>query len=208
MKTKREAGLTRAGGHTLPELVTVLAVLGIVASLALPSFGAMVLDTRRAGAVNDLLLTFRLARSEADTRQRSVIVCAVSDRDRNGVLDPAEHACAGRDWSFGWMLAQWHDADADGGAAADELVVLRVFQTGARGQLAVTAGHFSGSADPSGTMLFRPSGRRASNGSVVFCDKRGPSSARAVIFSSAGRARVSSRAAGGGPLACPSLPRP
>ena len=47
---------------------------------------------------------------------------------------------------------------------------------------------------------FRP-GRRSTNGTIVFCDARGATAARAVIVSYTGRPRVSARDADGRPLA-------
>jgi hypothetical protein len=41
------------------------------------------------------------------------------------------------------------------------------------------------------------------NGTVTFCDTRGPAAARAVIISYTGRPRVSDRGPGRRPLVCP-----
>lgn len=194
----------RAGGYSFIELATVVSVVGILASLGLTSFGNLALDTRRAAAVNDLLLTLHFARNEAVKRGRNLVVCGVRDTDGNGRLEPDEQHCAGTDWSFGWMLAEWHDADGSGSVAPAETTPLRVFQSSARG-VAIRAGHFANSpgVTPLGTVLIKAFTRRASNGTVTFCDRRGARHARAVIVSSAGRARVSATRADGTPLQCP-----
>ena len=51
---------------------------------------------------------------------------------------------------------------------------------------------------------FRP-GRRSTNGTTVFCDRRGAAAARAVIVSYTGRPRVDRVDANGRPLRCAGL---
>jgi type IV fimbrial biogenesis protein FimT len=191
-------------GYTLVELACVLCIAGIVASFALPSFSALSLDGRRAAAVNDLLWTVRLARSETVKRGgRALVACGLADRDGDGRFGPYELACAGRDWSDGWVLGTWDDADGDARVDLGELEPLRVFRP-ADG-LTVTAGNFTASPPvaPAGTLLIKAFGRRTSNGTITVCDRRGPAAARAVIVSSLGRARASATRSDGGALGCP-----
>lgn len=206
MKTKREAAPGRAGGYTLVEMLATLCVAGILASMALPSFDGLLLNERRTAVVNDLALTLMVARSETAKRgSRPLIACGVRDADGDRVLTPGELHCAGKDWSDGWMLATWDDADGDSWVDASESVPLRVFQSGAEGRLSVTTGNFMASppVKPAGTMLIKAFGRRTSNGTITVCDRRGAEAARAVIVSPLGRARVSTRQANGKPLLCP-----
>jgi len=195
-----------AGGYTLVELMATLCIAGIVASYALPSLGTLVLDARRTAVINNLLTTLMVARSETAKRNsRPLVVCGVDDRNGNGNLDPAELLCAGRDWTDGWMIGTWDDADGDAAVGPDEFEPLRILQTGASGRFTVTAGNFAASPPlaPAGSMLIKAFGRRTSNGTITFCDRRGPAAARAVIVSPLGRARVSSKRADGTPLRCP-----
>jgi type IV fimbrial biogenesis protein FimT len=198
--------MTTTGGYTLVELACVLAIAGIVASVALPSLGAFALDQRRTAVVNELVNTLRLARSETLKRGgRALVACGVADRDSDGRLAADELGCAGRDWSDGWVLAAWDDADGDARVDAGELTTLRAFQTHADGRLTVIAGNFTASPPvaPAGTLLIKSFGKRTSNGTITVCDRRGPEAARAVIVSSVGRARVSATRADGSALACP-----
>ncbi|MGQ0585621.1 MAG: GspH/FimT family pseudopilin [Gammaproteobacteria bacterium] len=196
-------------GYTLVELLAVLGILGIVATAAVPSLGDLARNERRTAMVNRLTATLLLARSESLKRGgRPLVICGVADRDGDGSLAPDELRCTGYDWSYGWMLAAWDDADANGSVAPAETTPLRVFQTEAGGRLTVTAGNFTVMPPlrPAGTLLFKSFGRRTSNGTITVCDSRGPAEARGVIVSSLGRARVSKRRADGTPLRCP--PRP
>jgi len=206
MTTRSDHAPARAGGYTLVELLATLCIAGILVSLAMPPFGDLALNERRTAVVNDLLLTLMAARSEtAKRRGRPLVACGFVDRDGDGVLDPDEQHCGGYDWSDGWMLGTWHDANADGTVGPSEFEPVRVFQTGASGRLTVTAGNFTASPPvrPAGTMLIKAFGRRTSNGTITICDRRGPAAARAVIVSPLGRARVSSTRADGTPLRCP-----
>ena len=199
MKTKSDAAPPCAG-YTLVELATVLCIAGVLSAVALPSLDAMAQDARRTDVVNQLVATLLAARSETLKRGgKALIACGIAE-------GPAvEPACAGRDWSAGWMLATWDDRDGDSRAEPGELTPVRVFHTGTRGALTVTAGNFTASPPvaPAGTMLIKSFGRRTSNGTLTVCDARGPAEARAVIVSSLGRPRVSDRRADGSALRCP-----
>lgn len=206
MTRKSATAPGRPGGYTLVELLATLCVAGIVLSWAVPSLDALVLDGRRTAVVNDLLHTLLLARSEAAKRGgRPLIICGVSDTDRDGRLAPSELRCTGHDWSHGWMIGTWEDRDGDATVDPGEFDALRVFQTGSAGRFTVMAGNFAASPPvaPAGTLLFKAFGRRTSNGTITFCDRRGPEAARAVIVNYFGRARASATRADGAPLRCP-----
>lgn len=203
MTRKSATAPGRPGGFSLFELLTTLSIAGVLASVAVPSLESLVLDGRRTAAVNDLLLTLLMARSETAKRGRSLVVCGVADSNGNGQIDPDERRCAGHDWSAGWLVGTWNDVDGDSVVDPPELAPLRVFN-GVAG-LRVTAGNFTASppVSPQGTMLIKQFGRRTSNGTITVCDRRGARHARAVIVSSFGRARASPTRANGAPLTCP-----
>ncbi|MCK8517112.1 GspH/FimT family pseudopilin [Methylonatrum kenyense] len=85
----------RGSGLSLIELVVALAVLGILASMAVPRMTQFVDRQRMIGATNSLLNSMHYARSEALKRGHRVTVCPSSDglscRDDG-------------DWSAGWLL--------------------------------------------------------------------------------------------------------
>jgi type IV fimbrial biogenesis protein FimT len=204
MTIKSAAAPGRTGGYSLLELLTTLAIAGTLALVAGPPLQDLVLNGRRTSAVNDLLLTLMLARSETVKRGKALVVCGIADTNGNGQVDPDEQRCAGHDWSAGWLVGTWHDADGDAFVDAGELTPVRVFNAPAPG-LSITAGNFTATppVGPHGTLLVRQFGWRTSNGTVTVCDRRGASHARAVIVSPIGRARASARRADGTPLRCP-----
>lgn len=66
-------------GFTLVELMVTLAVLGILAALAMPSFTEIINRNRLAGLSNDVAAVLQTARAESMRRRVRVVVCASSD---------------------------------------------------------------------------------------------------------------------------------
>ena len=176
-----------ARGFTLWELLCTCLVGGIVLGLAVPSVRGVALDTRRTAEINELVLAIQLARSEASKVGRSVIVCKSADGLR----------CGGNDVRFdaGWIVFVDNDGARPPQRSADEPLLLAHAPL-ATGTITSNRGYFE----------FRPIQRRSVNGTVVFCDERGPAAARAVIVSYTGRPRVAAVDSGGAPLRCAGAP--
>lgn len=167
---------TRLSGFTLIELMVTIAVLGILLSIAIPSYQDMVLNNRIAAQANQVMTALNYARSEAVKRAAPATVCST-----NGGA-----ACAGStNWSNGWLVF----ADANGNGTVDGgEVVLRVWpalggsntlNAGAQRRITFTAtGFATGFSD-----IFR------------LCDRRGTANARAITINDTGRAYVKKGAA-------------
>ena len=172
--------MRRVRGFTLWELLCTLGVAGLLVGLGAPALTDFVLDGRRTADVNGLVLAVQLARSEAAKRGRPVIVCPTADRVR----------CGGS-FSAGWMVYVNLD---------DRYPPER---TGAEPLLYAHAPEIAGTITSNRPYYeFRVGRRRSTNGTVVFCDRRGTAAARAVIVSYTGRPRVAGRDADGRPLEC------
>ncbi len=173
----------RRRGVTLVELVTVLAVLGVLATLAAPGFTGLLLDARRTAGVNALVGAVQLARSEAIKRARPVTLCRT--------VDGMHCAGGGDDWSGGWLV--FVPAQPTRPTAFDASAeLLRVDRPGFQGAVRGNRAAF----------VFRPGPQRSTNGTVVFCDRRGSPEARAVIISHTGRPRSSPYSPDGRALVC------
>lgn len=170
-------------GHTLPELVVGLTVAGILLGVAVPSFERFVLDARLTAEVNAFVGAVQRARSEAAKRARPVVLCKTADLER----------CGGDEIGYdaGWMLFVDDDGEKPVRRASDEPLILAHRPT------------FGGSITANRPLFeFRPFRTRSTNGTVTFCDRRGPPAARAVIVSYTGRPRVAN-VGPGRPLTCP-----
>ena len=92
-------------GFTLVELLVVLAIFSIIASMAAPSFSTMIERNRLAAESNRLLGSFRLARSEAIKRGELVTI-----------------AGEGGDWQSGFQIYANSDTNISFDADADQLI--------------------------------------------------------------------------------------
>jgi type IV fimbrial biogenesis protein FimT len=86
-KLAKGSMLARGAGFTLIEVATVLAVLGVLAAVALPSFGYLIATNRAKAAAGDLHVALIRTRSEALTRNVNVTLSPV-----------------GAAWVTGWQI--------------------------------------------------------------------------------------------------------
>ena len=77
-------------GHTLPELLAVLAITVLLASAALPGLQAMLARQRLRAASQDLFSAIELTRAQAMARGRRVLMMPASSD--------------GLDWRAGWLV--------------------------------------------------------------------------------------------------------
>ena len=174
--------MRRLRGFTLWELICALGIAGVTLAIGAPTFGTFLLDARLTADVNGWILAVQVARSEAAKRNRPVIVCKTDDTHRCGAPDLAVDA--------GWMVYVNLDTDYPPERSATE-PLLYVHELEVTGTVTGNRPYYE----------FRPR-RRSTNGTTVFCDRRGAPAAKAVIVSYTGRPRVDRVDADGRPLRC------
>jgi type IV fimbrial biogenesis protein FimT len=180
--------LRSSAGFTLWELLWTMLIVSIALGLGVPSFRTFALDARRTADVNAFVLAVQLARNEAAKRGRPVVVCASSDR--------ASCTNPKATYDAGWIVFVNEDGARPPQRSLAE-PLLYVHEPEMAGTITANRERFE----------FWPfHSRRSTNGTVVFCDARGPGAARAAIVSYTGRPRVDSAAPDGGPLPCAGLP--
>ena len=172
----------RQRGFTLAETLTTLAVLGIGLSLAIPGLEGLARDNARATAVNQLVATMHMARSEAITRNQPIAVCPSNN----------SHNCAETSWESGWI--RFTDSNRNQTIDADELIL---------GISPPVPGFVINSGTFSRAFSYEPSGRVVAAdsqqhfGDFIFCAVGMDESAQVVIVNPVGEPALSQRLANG-----------
>lgn len=91
-------------GFTLVELLVVLAMMGILLTIAVPGYAFLLHSSRLATVTNDLVSALQLARSEAIKRGMRITVCKTSN-----AMESTPVCDSTADWQQGWLVF------ADGG---------------------------------------------------------------------------------------------
>jgi type IV fimbrial biogenesis protein FimT len=178
-------------GFTLPELMVVLALAGVILAIGAPNFNQFRANSRMTGAANDFLTSITSARTEAVKRGLPVSLC-FSDEPES---EDAE--CSDLDAATGWIVFADPDSNCQRDSGSDDEELLR-------GEY---FGHDSVQADSNGECIsFAATGFLQPKAittvdparNTIFCDNRGKnpvvgttvSAARGVLVGQTGRARV------------------
>ena len=173
------AGASR--GFTLVELMMTLAVAAILVAIGLPSMRTMVQNDRQWTQSSTLVLGLNAARSEARKQDVSVNICPSTD----GLT------CNGTSWAQGWIVVST-------APAANAVGPIMAGPALAGGTTLSSASSPAGTAVT--TLSFLSNGMillnntLSSNAAFTMCDSRGPSQARSIEVSLAGRVSSSSSA--------------
>lgn len=171
-----------AKGYSLYELLLTMGLVAMVLTVGLPSFGTLVASNRLRTEVDALFHAIHLARKESVVRRRVVSICP----SVNGM------ECGAReDWSTGWML--FVNTDRDWPARRDPAETVLSWSR-VRPEHRVLANRDSFS--------LRSTELRATNGTLVFCDRAGRAKPRALVISYTGRPRVAYADSRGQPYEC------
>ena len=171
-------------GFSLHDLMITLCVTSVLGVFAISTTG-LVQETRMTAAVNQLMGTLSLARSEAIKRSAMVVLCKSND----GTTCSDEAA-----WKSGWIVF----ADEDNNHEVNTNEPLISVQQALEGNMSLRYGE-------TGTysyVRYNATGEAWPGATFTFCDGRGAEKAKAVIVFWSGRPRVSTKTSEGKPLQC------
>ncbi len=168
-------------GITLVESMVVVAILGILATVAIPSFKSSIESNRRTVYANQLLEDLALARSEAIKRGTRVTVCPSNEAA----------SCSGStSWATGWIT--FVDVAGSGSRDPATEALIKVHEALPSGWTAVKNNNVYVTYGPLGT----PSGVNnftlAICAASVACTTSTTSSQSNVVMNSVGRVRIDS----------------
>lgn len=165
---------------TLYELLITLALAAVLVSLAIPSFAGIAARARQAVEINALFHAFHQARKESIMRRKVVSLCP----SRDGATCRPD-----TDWSAGWIMFHGQ-TDAPMVIASDSPILAHRVDDSIR--ISSNRRVFTSRA----TM------KRATNGTLIVCDRRQRVPAKALVVSYTGRPRVAFERSDGGTYSC------
>jgi type IV fimbrial biogenesis protein FimT len=135
----------RVKGFNLIELMVVISIVSILATIGLPKFEGSIQSFQMKNKSSDLYHSIVLARSEAIKRATNITVCTINT---------AKTDCSGADgWEKGWIIKEV--------AGADPIISIH---DGLSSDYT-----FSGSSTATSSITFTPSGNTINSGKVVLC---------------------------------------
>lgn len=157
-------------GMTFIEFMITLAVAAVLLSIAMPSMGSFIQETRITAMSNQLVAHLQYARQEAVFRRSHVTACPG---------DP-DIGCGGHNrWDQGWIV---FIDDNRSGQPDHEQDIIRVVASDDRMRMHSAGRH---------RVRFQPhGGAYGSNLTIRVCDETHRATPRAVIVSNPGRVRV------------------
>lgn len=90
--------MNKQKGFTLPELMMTVAIAAVFMAIAMPYIGDFIKNNRLRHRSSEFIDSLSLARSEAATRNTTVVVCQTKDPT------DAAAVCDNGDWKTGWIV--------------------------------------------------------------------------------------------------------
>jgi type IV fimbrial biogenesis protein FimT len=169
-------------GYSLLELLVTITTAALILTLGIPSFAALKARNVQRVEINALFHAIHLARKASIMRKQVVSLCPSVDGQ----------ACSpGRDWSGGFLVFENSDRD-EPPALDDGETVLHRHLAGRSARITANRRGFT----------LRSTFLRATNGTIVVCDRAGRVTPKAVVVSYTGRPRVAAMTPRGAAYSC------
>jgi type IV fimbrial biogenesis protein FimT len=172
----------RSPGYSLYELLLTTVLIAALLTIGLPSFGSLLARQRQVVEINALFHAIHLARKESIMRRKVVSICPSVD---------GEQCLGSKNWSSGWLMFENKDGDSPPRVDQGEPILRR---HRVDNNMIVRANR--------GAFTLRATFRRATNGTLVICDRNNRATPRGLVVSYTGRPRVALSTRSGQPYTC------
>jgi type IV fimbrial biogenesis protein FimT len=168
----RDRVMQNEKGFSLVEVIVTLGISALMLSMAVPSMGTFLSNSRQTGAINNFVASIRMARSTAIEANTDVTICP-SAGGRN---------CESVEWHEGWIV--FKDLDNNQVVDGDDTIV-RIYNRAEGVEIRPSQAE--------GFLHYRPNGRivhqqlSGSAGDFTVCDSRGADFAKVMILDLSGR---------------------
>lgn len=174
-------------GFTLIELLAVLAIGGVLAAMAYPTFRDTLERNRGIADVNEISSLIAYMRSEASKNQIGTVTFCVAED-----ITATTIKCSGGSMALGEGWAVFSDLEGDGVIGTDD-PLLKVGKSSSSNFTLIASGFQSNNR-----ITFDSTGSPGSAGTITLCNEKGVSDARAIIVSVAGLSRHATSVTAGG----------
>ena len=168
-------------GITLLDLLISIAVMGIIAAVAIPSFSSLVKNSKLSASLANLKADLYLARNAAIRYNSYAIICP-RNKSNNGCSNSPN-------WEKGWIVFIDHNKDGkcnfSARMCADKGKIIAVGEGVKSSNLKMR-----GYSHRNYRIRYDPMGFSYTyNGKIIACDDRGVKMARGIVISNSGKVR-------------------
>ena len=181
MKLTMKITMKKINGFTLIEMMVVIALLGILISVAIPSFQEMIKNNRSTSLINTMQGSLMYAKGEAITIGQSVSLCKRDGTNGGVVCDNSQN------WEDGWIV--FRDVNANGVIDAEDCTTTTADCTLRLSEALKPPITLRSNGTIGNTITFDSRGFAQNTGVFSLCDNRGASEALGINVALTGTLR-------------------
>lgn len=170
-------------GFTLIEVMVVIIIVGILASIAAPSLSTLMKNNRLKAQMFDMLGSINIARSEAVKRKAQTVLC----RSANPTAGSPTCGGTSQTWTSGWIVYAKGDDATDAYVSTTDTII-------GIGNAAEADVEVMSNATGNNYLIYNTDGTLDESAQLVYaiCDDRGEEFGKQISIALVGRAVLKS----------------